>query len=79
MRATLHSKVAFRAAQIKGGAEELAQFLELPLETVQAWVRAETSVPDEYLFRLFDIFTEGLLAEIGSQPRTRSNDPNPQH
>ena len=42
-------------------------------------MRAETPVPDEYLLRLFDIFTDGLLAEISSLPRTRSNDPNAQH
>lgn len=76
MRETLHSKLAFRVAQIKGGAQGLAQYLGVPIDTVHAWMRAEKSIPDELLFRLFDVFTDELLAEVSQPPRIQSKDAN---
>ena len=58
MRESIHAKVVLRAAQIRGGAVALSQALGVPLSEVQAWMRSETSIPEQVFVGLLDMIVE---------------------
>lgn len=64
MRESVHVKVVFRAARIKGGAEELARYLGVTLHEVQAWMRAEEPIPDRVYTILLDTIIEDTLQQL---------------
>jgi hypothetical protein len=66
MRESLHVRVAFRAAQIKGGVTSLAQALGVSLDELQSWMRSEAPVPDGILLQLLDMITDDTLVRIAS-------------
>lgn len=73
MRESLHSKIIFRAAHIKGGAGPLAQALGVSVPDVQAWMHSTSPLPDQHIGRLLDIIAEGALRDLDE--RNRSMDP----
>ena len=66
MRESMHAKIVFRAAQIRGGAVALAQALGVPLSEVQAWMRSERPVPERVFARLLDTIVEDTLRTLTS-------------
>ena len=69
VRESMHAKVVFRAAQIKGGAVALSQALDVPLSEVQAWMRSEAQIPEPVFARLLDMIVEDTLRTLmGNRP-----------
>jgi hypothetical protein len=64
----MQTKVIFRAAQIKGGAEALSRALGVPLSVVQAWMRSEAPMPARMLDELLDAILEDALRQLSLKP-----------
>ena len=64
MRESVHVKVVFRAAEIRGGAQALARALGVPLSEVQSWMRSETPLPERVLTELLDTIIEDALHKL---------------
>jgi DNA-binding transcriptional regulator YdaS (Cro superfamily) len=76
MQESVHVKVVFRAAQIKGGAGALAQALGVSLQEVQSWMRGEMPIPERVYLELLDAITEDVLREISGGSARSGNGGN---
>jgi DNA-binding transcriptional regulator YdaS (Cro superfamily) len=61
VRETLHTRVVFRAVQVKGDAAALALAIGVSAADVQAWMHSATPLPERYFMRLLDIIAEETL------------------
>jgi hypothetical protein len=75
MRESVHVKVVFRAAEIRGGAESLSRTLGVSLSEVQSWMRSEAPVPDRVFAQLLDTIIDDTLRRLGNECRITSKAP----
>jgi hypothetical protein len=72
---SVHVAALQRAAEILGGREALAQYLDVPLEFLELWLDGHTAPPAHVFLLAIDVVVEHGVAEMRNGPLARPPSP----
>ena len=64
MNNQLNARALRRAAELKGGDEQLAAFLGVSHETLLLWLKGKASMPGQYFDKVLDVLLDGDVASL---------------
>jgi hypothetical protein len=71
MRRSVYTRTLERAAEMLGGEQALAEYLNVPPRRLDWWLRGDTELPTEIFLQLVDLLLENGFAQLKKEvPRT---------
>jgi hypothetical protein len=64
----VHMAALQRAAEILGGRQALAQYLDVPLQFLELWLDGHTPPPPDVFLRAIDVVVEHGVVEMRNGP-----------
>lgn len=76
---SVHLAALQRAAEILGGREALAQYLDVPLQLLDLWLDGHTAPPPDVFLLAIDVVVEHGVAQMRDGPLAAPPPPNLLH